>query len=228
MPRMPDPALQRGYSLRSRQVRASSLERARKGKSPETLGGTVQHPDRRVTAGKRRGRARVVSGRRRAVRAAGPLMAGMLAAAFAVACSSGPSGAAASSTQTQSKYDQAVAYAQCMRSHGVPDFPDPNAKGEFALTGTNVNPGSQQFQSAQEACQHLDKNTGIQSPASHAAEVNQALQYVNCMRSHGVLNFPEPPADGQMKVPSSVDTSSPRFQAAQRACRSYLPGSATP
>jgi hypothetical protein len=57
------------------------------------------------------------------------------------------------------------------------------------------------------------------------------LEYVTCMRSHGVLNFPDPAslktsagiraAKGQMVRISESEASSPTFQTAQRACARY-------
>ncbi|MEU5943832.1 hypothetical protein ABZ807_32830 [Micromonospora sp. NPDC047548] len=48
-------------------------------------------------------------------------------------------------------------YAKCIREHGVPDFPDPNARGEFDLTGTSLANGlpPRQMNVAQDACKHL-------------------------------------------------------------------------
>jgi hypothetical protein len=53
-------------------------------------------------------------------------------------------------------------YARCMREHGVTDFPDPDAQGNFrAPTGaTNVNPNNPTFQRALQACRQLDPNKG--------------------------------------------------------------------
>jgi hypothetical protein len=174
----------------------------------------VKQPDGQ--AGNRR------PGRARAGRA-GFLGAGMLAVALATACSSAPSG---STAQSQSAHGQALAYAQCMRSHGVSDFPDPNNQGRVFLQGSGIDPGSPQFQSAQKACLSLDKNIGIQSPAQHAQQVTQALNYANCMRSHGITDFPDPPSSGQATVnlkTLGIDPSSPRFLNAQQACRKYSP-----
>ena len=47
------------------------------------------------------------------------------------------------------------AYAACMRSHGVPNFSDPGANGAVSGSGSNLNPGSAQFQAAMKACQSL-------------------------------------------------------------------------
>jgi hypothetical protein len=48
------------------------------------------------------------------------------------------------------------------------------------------------------------------------------LSFAKCMRSHGVKNFPE--SKGLQVGPGSgIDPTSPSFQAAQRACASFLP-----
>lgn len=51
---------------------------------------------------------------------------------------------------------KALAFANCMRSHGEPNFPDPSSNGggaTFSLSG--VDPNSPQFQRAEEACRKL-------------------------------------------------------------------------
>jgi hypothetical protein len=53
-------------------------------------------------------------------------------------------------------------FARCMRSHGVPDFPDPNKNGGFSGTST-VNPSSPTFQKAQSTCMQL---SGLGGPGS--------------------------------------------------------------
>lgn len=50
----------------------------------------------------------------------------------------------------------AIKFAACMRKHGLPEFPDPNAGGSFMLSpGSDggIDPSSPQFQSEQKACQ---------------------------------------------------------------------------
>lgn len=50
-----------------------------------------------------------------------------------------------------------VKFSQCMRSHGVPGYPDPALSGQgnpAAPGGGPINPNSPQFQSAARACQH--------------------------------------------------------------------------
>jgi hypothetical protein len=48
-------------------------------------------------------------------------------------------------------------FAKCIRANGIPDFPDPNAAGEFDVTGTplaNGMPGRVREQ-AESACRHV-------------------------------------------------------------------------
>ncbi|MBT2517818.1 hypothetical protein J7E29_10265 [Streptomyces sp. ISL-90] len=46
-------------------------------------------------------------------------------------------------------------FAKCMRENGIEDFPDPNAEGGMMLNGDDVDPESEEFQAAQEACEDL-------------------------------------------------------------------------
>lgn len=122
----------------------------------------------------------------------------------------------------ETSYQKAVAYAQCMRSHGVPSYPDPDSQGQFPPLQEGRNGVSQQaVQSAQNACRHLQPGGG-QGISQQQARVTQALAFSRCMRAHGVRDFPDPSAtDGGMGYNlSGVDTGSPQYQSAQRACRS--------
>lgn len=131
-------------------------------------------------------------------------------------------------------YADAVAYAQCMRSHGVPNFPDPNSQGNFITNGglTNgrdVGTSSSQVAKANSACQHLLPNGGQPTPAQQQQALDHLLKYSQCMRSHGEPNFPDPKVSansvGFSLGPSSgINPHSPQFQTAQKACQSLLPG----
>jgi hypothetical protein len=50
-----------------------------------------------------------------------------------------------------------AAYAACVRQHGLPDFPDPNAAGEFDVTGTPLANGmnGRLREQAETACRHI-------------------------------------------------------------------------
>jgi hypothetical protein len=52
---------------------------------------------------------------------------------------------------------KALKYSQCMRSHGISSYPDPNGQGTIVVAaGGGIDPRSAQFQNAQKACQSLD------------------------------------------------------------------------
>src|SRR5581483_2134500 len=95
---------------------------------------------------------------------------------------------------------KALAFARCMRSHGVPNFPDPTG-GELRLqiqktpNSTSVNGvevNGPAFQSATQACHSYLPNGGHPSAAQTAKVKAQALAMSRCMRSRGVSNFPDP------------------------------------
>ena len=122
-----------------------------------------------------------------------PSVAAACVCALAVAAcgSSGPP--SHSSSATASLANQDVAYSQCMRSHQVPTFPDPERGGGFPKNQlTHLAASNPQFQLAQRACQQLMPNHVEAGPSP--AEVQQALsgmvQFAACMRSHGVRNWP--------------------------------------
>ena len=129
-------------------------------------------------------------------------------------------------------YADAVAYAGCMRSHGVPDMPDPDSNGNFLVKGGQVNGvkgvvtnSAAAYQKADNACSHLLPNGGQMTPAEQQQAIAQALKFVQCMRTHGVPNMPDPKtSNGGIALGGrGLDPRSPSFQAAQKACRSLSP-----
>jgi hypothetical protein len=155
---------------------------------------------------------------------------------------SDPSGGSSSSPEGGAPtQQQMVALAQCMRSHGVPEFPEP-VEGKLIVHNSNrnghatgINPESAQFQAAQKACAKFAPNGGKPpSPAEQAKAQEQALKFSQCMRTHGVPSFPDPEflhGGGAVRIrlggkrggPSGIDPNSPQFQAAQKACGSFGP-----
>jgi hypothetical protein len=85
-----------------------------------------------------------------------------------------------------------------MRSHGEPTYPDPTQEANnavaFKITPANrINASSAQYQSAYNACQKLLPNgrMGV-SPALFQKAMSALLKHSQCMRSHGIANFPDP------------------------------------
>ena len=133
---------------------------------------------------------------------------------------SGQSGspAAQASSSPGSSQSGAVAFALCVRSHGVPDFPDPQ-NGHFLISGADQSNAN--FNSAVQACQHLLGPGG----ASNGGSNNSALlSFAHCMQTHGVPQFPDPTANGGIGLPQGVDPNSAQFQKAWQECQSDLPG----
>jgi hypothetical protein len=90
---------------------------------------------------------------------------------------------------------KAVKFAECIREHGVPHFPDPDAKGDFVF-GIDVSPAV--WKRAVDACKDLEPPgalSGKRSPKQQSA----ALRFAQCIRENGVKDFPDP-ANGEPLV----------------------------
>ncbi len=162
---------------------------------------------------------------RRRLRRAAPI--GVLSIALlASACSSGssvsssPGGSGSDKTATTSGHGDMVAYAHCMRSHGVSNFPDPMAGGQVALP-TGLDPHSPQYEKAAGACRSIAPNGATQQ--HFTPPLAQLLEFSECMRSHGITNFPDPSNTGRLSLPDGVSPNSPQFKSAQAACAKYQP-----
>jgi hypothetical protein len=161
---------------------------------------------------------------------------------LAAACGSSPGSHVAQlgSTATQSTssptpsassahQNDAIAFARCMRSHGVPNWPDPNSSGAFdksKLTPQQLGAGTSRVQAAQSACNHLLPNGGSGPNAARVQYMRAlGLRYARCMRRHGVPNLPDPGSDGRIPDPATVriNQGSPKFKAANQACGKYRP-----
>jgi hypothetical protein len=116
-----------------------------------------------------------------------------------------------------------------MRSEGVRNWPDPNSSGAFdksKLTTRQLGAGSSQVQTAQSACNHLLPTGGSGPNAARTQQMKAlGLRFSQCVRSHGVPNFPDPGSDGRIPDPASVgiNQGSPKFEAANQACGKYRP-----
>lgn len=131
-------------------------------------------------------------------------------------------GAGASNGSTASGSSKLERFSQCMRSHGEPQFPDPNAQGTFPL-GTGLATNSPQFQAAQQACKAFAPPGPITGPAVNPTQLSRALKFVSCMRSHGVPSFPDPSAQGKFQGGGALPVNSPQFFSAYKTCRALLP-----
>lgn len=131
-------------------------------------------------------------------RFAGALVAVVLVASACTHSSSGPgvanvgSAGTRSGSASSSAPASALAFSQCMRSHGVRNFPDPASSGGVPKVGAQqLGVSSSQLQTAQSVCAHL------LAPNQAQAQVilSGMRDFARCMRSHGVRNWPDPTVD---------------------------------
>ncbi len=142
--------------------------------------------------------------------------------------SSSASGSAGDQAQAQQQ-QIAVSFAGCMRSHGVPSFPDapsgPNPKE--AIQQLIDNP---QGQAAMSACRHLLPNGGQPSESAAETRVHAAalLEFARCIRSHGFPSFPDPNSSGQlnheMVASAGINLHQPAVLQAGDACTAVTHG----
>ena len=114
------------------------------------------------------------------------------------------SGSASNGGNTQAtKREKAVKFAECVRAHGVPHFPDPDATGNFNF-GVDVSAAT--FTAAVNACKALQPS-GTLSAHRSVKQQSAALRFAQCVRSHGVPDFPDPvngqPLIDTTHIPSS-------------------------
>lgn len=145
----------------------------------------------------------------------------------------GACGSSSSKSSTTGASGSMLAFAECMRAHGLPHFPDPLPSGSsapqgadmvfgFAVgPGTGVNTQSPAYQSAIQSCQKL-LTGGRPRPGVPVTLKTQLLAHAQCMRDHGVPNFPDPkfPASGGIATfdPPGVNLQSPAYRKAVQAC----------
>jgi hypothetical protein len=158
-----------------------------------------------------------------------PVTAAAVIATAGLALLAAACGGSTANDAVQTHQSGAVAFARCMRSNGVPNWPDPNSSGVFdksKLTPQQLGASSSRVQTAQHSCNHLLPNGGS---GPTAAQVQQAealsLRFAQCVRAHGVPNFPDPDSTGRIPDPAGlgIDQGAPKFEAANRACGKYRP-----
>ena len=131
---------------------------------------------------------------------------------------------------------KAVAYTQCMRSHGVPAYPDPNSSGDLPkiipAQVPQLGVTQSQFNAAGKACQSLWPYQAP-TPAQQEQELVNDLKFARCMRSHGLSNFPDPitSSNGTVEfvfhISSGINPRSPQVLAKAHECESVLPAGST-
>ncbi|MFL5798489.1 MAG: hypothetical protein ACJ77A_11230 [Actinomycetota bacterium] len=167
---------------------------------------------------------------------------------LATACTASPASTGGlSHAEGSTTSRSAVAFSACMRSHGVPNYPDPDSSGQLPKPDArHLGVSSSQLRAAQQACQHVLPNSGgaintdsIQQcmladdcPRALVQRVrNEELNFARCMRSHGVPNWPDPIIDSQGRPVFAISISKDGFDpyssqvwAKGNECSHLMPG----
>jgi len=137
------------------------------------------------------------------------------------------SGGSPTAAQLLQEQRDATRFADCMRSHGVPDFPDPTvAPRAFKQAFDTQSPA---FQSADAACAHLlPAGQPNQNPPPTHAQIDALLAFARCLRRHGFPGFPDPSGSGQlthqMLAKAGIDLHDAAVVEAADACTSVTHG----
>ena len=119
-------------------------------------------------------------------------------------------GGSTAGNQNVTARGKAVRFAECLRENGVSDFPDPDATGAFTIetiaNGSPVDTSSVAFTRALTACKSLEP-PGFYGEARSPEQQEAALEFAQCIRDHGVKDFPDPAIDQPLvdtnRIPSS-------------------------
>jgi hypothetical protein len=130
-----------------------------------------------------------------------PMFIVLAAAVLLVAgCGGGGSSSTAATTTAQTG---ALAFARCMRAHGLPGWPDPTSAGGFDKSKLRqLGYSASRVQAVeQSACgRFLPAGTPGETIQEQRSRLADGLSFARCMRSHGVRQFPDPDAQGELTV----------------------------
>jgi subtilase family serine protease len=112
-------------------------------------------------------------------------LAVVAAVAVLTACGGSPSPSGGSASTGSATYRADLAYAQCMQTHGVPDFPDPNPSAAINISGHPT--GNSPAARANDACEHLlsagSTGTGSAAAPTTATASSPGAATADCLGS---------------------------------------------
>jgi hypothetical protein len=153
------------------------------------------------------------------------LVALALIALMAAGCSNEPAETGNAGNKSATK---AMKFSECMRDHGVSEFPDPDASGQLTidgvLNGSSLDPNSTAWKAAIGACKDLQPPGFTGDEAVTAEEQEGRLEFAQCMRDNGVEDFPDPakgdPLIDTRRIPSAAEPGGMSIiNAAMKKCR---------
>jgi len=157
-----------------------------------------------------------------------PAVALIATVALISACGSNAPAGSGGGDNTAANDQKALRFAECMRSNGVSEFPDPGASGRFTIdgivNGSSLDPSSPAFKQALEACESLEPG-GFMGSRRTPKQQEAALKFAQCIRANGVPDFSDPSENGPL-INVRDGQSNTELQAALQKCR-YLMAGAT-
>jgi hypothetical protein len=140
-----------------------------------------------------------------------PLAALATVALIGAGCSDEPAenGGAANAN---ADYEKAVKFSECMRDHGVSEFPDPDASGQLTVdgvvNGSSIDPSAPVWEQAMSSCKDLQPPGFTGDEEVSAEEQETRLEFAQCIRDNGVEDFPDPTEDSPLvdtnRIPSAA------------------------
>jgi hypothetical protein len=141
----------------------------------------------------------------------------------------GSSPSAGGSASPQSSSLSALAFARCMRSHGIPGWPDPTSSGVFDKSELRqLGVSESRVRALEDGACNIPLPSGGQSQgqAISLADQSDYHEAAVCMRRHGFPDFPDPTfqdTNVTFDIPSTIDTSTSRFASARAICERLIP-----
>ena len=146
---------------------------------------------------------------------------GMLTVGALVAC--GQPSAARTETPAQIWHELVV----CARAHGYPTLPDPTVDSNGQAT---FPPGTEKPPAATiAACQSIYNRLPASVRGGGPPDIQMEIKFAQCLRAHGLPDWPDPLADGSFRLPPDLQTtykSGPvwdRIKAGWDACARFNP-----
>ena len=157
-----------------------------------------------------------------------------LAAAISSALALSACGGSTHGSPASSHQDTQLALAECMRAHGVSDFPDPTVgagggegfhisatPGSQTLTVDGITLSGPTFTSAEKTCKLFGGGTA--PPPISEKQKQQLVAFARCMRAHGISDWADPtfpPGGGveQGGPASPAERNAPKVQQAAKTC----------
>ena len=156
-----------------------------------------------------------------------PLAAVALIALSLIGAGCGSGASTSTDGKSTSTREKALRFSACMRDNGVKQFPDPDASGQLTIdgvvNGSSLDTSSPVWTKAMDACRDLQPS-GFTGRTRNAEEQETALRFAQCIRDHGVKDFPDPtkgsPLVDTRRIPSaSTSDGITILNAAMQKCR---------